>query len=384
MPEEKARVGQFFRGLREKYAVQEESPVSVPVIRKTIPSPTSGAVGPGSHASTLVRSMGQRLFEKVLQGEGHEGSLGRSGVPEEMSLLTGASQEMTGVRERSTVRNADPEALQAMISAAYIKASALGSGASPWKGSSVLGASLHSGILAAPAGGSGLDAVSSEGSGFGTAVSPEDGLGRLAARFESGAAGVEAIGYDPAGGTSYGMYQIASRTGTMSLFLDFLEMHEPRWAARLRAAGPANTGSTGGAMPKVWRSLAKENPERFAALQQAFIRLTHYEPARQAVEKTTGVDVDRTSRALQEVLWSTAVQHGPGRAAEMFIRAVKEQSRVGGALNEAALIRSIYKNRSRSTQGLEGPLREALLRRFWEEQGMALAMLHEVGKDPVA
>lgn len=358
--------------------------MSVPVIRKTIPSPTSGAVAPGHHAPTLVRSMGQRLFEKVLQGEG-EGSLEGGQVPEEMALLTGASQDVNGVRERSAVRNADPAALQAMISAAYIKASALGSGASPWKGSSVLRASLRSGMLAAPAGASALDAVSSEGSGFGAAaVSPEDGLGRLAARFESGAAGVEAIGYDPAGGTSYGMYQIASRTGTMARFLDFLELHEPRWAARLRAAGPANTGSTGGAMPKVWRSLAKENPERFAQLQQAFIRATHYEPARQAVQDATGLDVKRASRAIQEVLWSTAVQHGPGRAAEMFIRAVKEQSRVGGALNEAVLIRSIYKNRSRSTQGLEGPLREALLSRFWEEQGMALAMLQEVGNNPVA
>jgi hypothetical protein len=49
------------------------------------------------------------------------------------------------------------------------------------------------------------------------------GLGKLSAKFESSKEGPSAIGYDTKGGTSYGTYQIASKTGTMSEFVAFLD-----------------------------------------------------------------------------------------------------------------------------------------------------------------
>ncbi len=264
-----------------------------------------------------------------------------------------------------------------MITAAYIKACALGSGAGAWKAPGILGASVG-----------GAPETFSERAA--SAMVPEEsherlpknagtgGLGRLSTRFESGALGIEAIGYDPGGGTSYGLYQIASRTGTMDRFLDFLAVHEPRWAQRLKAAGPADTGGTDGAMPRVWKTIARENPERFAQLQQVFIRETHYEPARRAVEEATGIDLGRASRAVQEVLWSASVQHGPARAADMFIQALKTQGNRGGSgMDEAALIHAVYRDRSRSGRFFAGSLREALMRRFQEEKAMALAMLKD-------
>jgi hypothetical protein len=90
------------------------------------------------------------------------------------------------------------------------------------------------------------------------AVSPEkaltrnpsaQGLGSLAAKFESGDKGAAAIGFDRTGGTSYGKYQISSKAGTMNRFLNFLAEREPAWAQRLRGSGPANTGSVQGRMP---------------------------------------------------------------------------------------------------------------------------------------
>ncbi len=47
-------------------------------------------------------------------------------------------------------------------------------------------------------------------------------IGDLSSTFESGAQGVNAIGYDRNGGTSYGTYQIASKPGTMKGFIEFL------------------------------------------------------------------------------------------------------------------------------------------------------------------
>ncbi|MEJ5347360.1 MAG: hypothetical protein WHS46_01550 [Desulfosoma sp.] len=358
--------------------------MGVSFIRKTMPGPTSGSTVSAEQAATLARSMGQRLFENVLR-EAEQGEQG-TGQPasEEMSLMQAPTQGRGLERVRTEFQNADPSSLQAMITAAYIKASALGSGSPTWKD---LGSA---GIRFSRAGVSSLGTqdISTLQEGPATQKSPpssgHDDLGFLSARFESGKAGVEAIGYDPGGGTSYGIYQIASKPGTMARFLDFLEDHEPQWAKRLRAAGPADTGSTQGRMPQVWKAIAKENPQRFAALQQAFIRETHYEPARLAIVEATGIDVNRASRAVQEVLWSTAVQHGPGRAADMFIRALGRQGGREGSVNEAALIQSVYGDRGRMGRAFWGSLREALLGRFQEEKAIALAMLKDAGKDNVA
>lgn len=352
--------------------------MGVSFIRKAIPSPTTGTSASLSHAPTLVRAMGQRVFENVLRGEGQPIPDSVTPPAEESALMKSAPQPGSLSALKAALQGVDPGTRQAMITAAYIKAAAMGSGAGVWKTPAVLGTSLP-----------GPPEAFSDGAPSGVPIgSPaatiddagDEGLGRLAARFESGSLGVEAVGYDPGGGTSYGLYQIASRTGTMERFLDFLAVHEPRWAQRLKAAGPADTGGSDGAMPRVWKAIARENPERFAQLQQAFIRQTHYEPARRAVEDATGLDLGKASRAVQEVLWSASVQHGPGRAADMFIRALKSQGLRGTAVDEAALIHAVYRDRGRSSRIFSGSLREALLRRFQEEKIMALAMLTADGE----
>lgn len=164
-----------------------------------------------------------------------------------------------------------------------------------------------------------------------------DSLGFLAARFESAADGPAAIGYDPAGGTSYGTFQIASRPGTMGEFLGFLDQRAPEWANLLKTAGPTDTGGRGGAMPRVWREIAAESPERFEALQREFIRENHFEPARRRILERTGLDVANSGRALQEVVFSTAVQHGAAGAAGIVAEAVGRSG-----MEERALIREIY------------------------------------------
>jgi hypothetical protein len=77
-------------------------------------------------------------------------------------------------------------------------------------------------------------------------------LGFLSERFEASSAGSLAIGYDSTGGTSYGKYQIASKTGTMTAFLNFLKSNNYTVAySKLSKAGNPDTGSTTGSFPKV-------------------------------------------------------------------------------------------------------------------------------------
>ncbi len=207
-------------------------------------------------------------------------------------------------------------------------------------------------------------------------------LGGLSARFESGNGGVAAIGYDPVGGTSYGTYQIASRPGTMDRFLQFLDKAEPTWAARLRAAGPANTGSTSGGMPTVWKAIAAEHPQRFERLQRQFIEETHYEPARQAIFERTGFDVAKAPKAVAEALWSTAVQHGPAGAARLFSTALNEmrtskvwQNREGHPEGIQELLRRVYAARGADFESSPASVRNAVLSRLSQEHQLALALL---------
>ncbi len=204
---------------------------------------------------------------------------------------------------------------------------------------------------------------------------PGTELGYLAGLFESGEGGPGTIGYDPRGGTSYGTFQISSKAGTMKLFIDYLSQNAPDLARKLEAAGPANTGCRAGAMPRVWKELAANQPVRFEKLQSDFIAQNLYQPTVKEISDRTGLDVSKAPKALQEVLWSTAVQHGSKGAANIFIKAIgtlKGQSDQGGM---ARLIDTVYNMRAGRFTSSGPGIRAAAVNRFKMEGRMALAML---------
>jgi hypothetical protein len=200
-------------------------------------------------------------------------------------------------------------------------------------------------------------------------------LGRLSRRYESnGKPG--AIGRDTNGGWSYGLYQISSRQGTMRKFLDFLGRHPnyAPFAARLEKAGgdaAARSGSI--AFHDSWKTQANDGIFRDA--QHHFIKETHYDPYL-ANLLTRGIDVHNRSKTLNDVAWSIAVQHGPGRT-EIF---TKPWARLSPQeqLSDGQVINAVYHERSRvdvyfaSSNASE---RAAVLKRFEAERAAALAML---------
>ncbi len=172
----------------------------------------------------------------------------------------------------------------------------------------------------------------------------------------------------------------------MAGFLSYLKEKAPDLASRLAAAGPANTGGRSGRMPAVWRQIAQEQPERFENLQTDFIRVSHFEPAMDAITDNTGVAFEKMPTALQEVLFSTAVQHGPAGAARIVSRAV---SRVGaGKLAQNAgmesftragrdLIKQIYAIRAGQFGSSTQRLQAAVQHRLTSEMHEALDMFSQ-------
>ena len=216
--------------------------------------------------------------------------------------------------------------------------------------------------------------------------SATQGLGNLAAKFESGAEGIAAIGYDRKGGTSYGKYQIASRVGTMDSFISYLQKNAPDIAQRLLAAGPANTGGRNGKMPAEWRKIAEEDPQRFEKLQSDFIMTSHFKPAMRSIADATGISFEQMPVALQEVLFSTAVQHGPAGATRIFSQAVDrvgaQKLQGGGGKKsttakkaEEQLITHIYNLRASQFVSSTSGVQSAVRNRLKQEMREAIQML---------
>ncbi|MBO4369516.1 MAG: hypothetical protein J5803_05400 [Desulfovibrio sp.] len=211
-----------------------------------------------------------------------------------------------------------------------------------------------------------------------------EGLGVLSAQFESGKDGIAAIGYDGTGGTSYGKYQIASKVGTMKDFLAFCDTEAPDIASRLRHSGPANTGSRRGAMPNTWKAIAEEQPERFEALQEAFAKKSHYEPALASIVQRTGLSEETLSPAMREVIWSTAIQHGPAGASKIFARADGMSGSPNDPNYERNMINNVYKIRAGQFGSSTEAVRAAVQNRFKKEKLLALNMLGSTRSDTIA
>ena len=209
-------------------------------------------------------------------------------------------------------------------------------------------------------------------------------LGQLSAQFESGSDGIAAVGYDRNGGTSYGKYQVSSRAGSLKDFLDFLDTEAPDLSRRLRSSGPGNTGSRKGAMPDAWRAIASEQPERFEDLQEAFVRQSHYKPALDAIAQRTGINPDKVSTAMREVIWSTSVQHGPAGAARIFERAHAMSGSPSDPAYERNLINNVYNIRVGQFGSSDSNIQAAVANRFKKEKALALNMLSGGKKSALA
>ena len=129
-------------------------------------------------------------------------------------------------------------------------------------------------------------------------------LGALSAKYETGGRGPGTVstGAGDYGGVSYGSYQMASKMGTATKFVT-----QPGfpWLKDFQnlTAGTAQ-------FTAVWKKIAAEQTDAFQEAQHSYIKKTHYDLLCAKIQSDDNLDVNSRSRALQDVVWSTAVQHG--------------------------------------------------------------------------
>ena len=139
---------------------------------------------------------------------------------------------------------------------------------------------------------------------LGKAIAAE--LGSLSAKYETGGRGpgVVSSGAGDPGGVSYGSYQMASKMGVPQRFVS-----QPGfpWAQDFRGLTAGSAEFTA-----VWKRIAAAQPEAFQEAQHEYIKKTHYDLLVSKILYDDKLDVNTRCSALQNAVWSTAVQHGPG------------------------------------------------------------------------
>ena len=203
-----------------------------------------------------------------------------------------------------------------------------------------------------------------------------EALGTLSAKYETGGRGpgVVSSGAGDPGGVSFGSYQMATKMGVPQ---KFVKQPGFPWLADFQnlTAGTAD-------FTACWKRIAANETDAFQKCQHEYIKKTHYDLLAAKILSDDGLDVNTRSRALQDVVWSTAVQHGGATSMVHKALANVTCAKTDPAFDEQ-LIRAIYAERGRKKP--DGNLvyfsksspnvQKGVANRFKNELTDALAML---------
>lgn len=219
------------------------------------------------------------------------------------------------------------------------------------------------------------------------AVEPtSSSFGSLSAKYES-AGKSSTIAYDSTGGWSYGKYQFVGGGKTadgssMQSFLATLEKTDPEAFAKLSSAGGFGGARSGSqAFKSAWKEMSSRPGFQEAEAQNA--RTTLFTPAANAVKARTGLDVSQRSPAVQEVLFSTAIQHGPSGSGSLWKNALAGLD--PSTLSDEELIGRLYDERSKVGRYFKSStpkIQEAVADRFLAERQDALKLLGASPEQP--
>ena len=201
--------------------------------------------------------------------------------------------------------------------------------------------------------------------------SVHDAVGVLSEKYETGGRGVGTIssGRGDPGGISYGSWQLSSNAGTLDAYLKSSEAGKyGKQFAGLKINSPE--------FQKRWKQVAATDPSGFAKSQHDFLLRQNVNPV---MSYAASKGINTSSKTIQNVLWSQAIQHGLKGNKEIIDLAVKKASPV----DIPNLVEALYDARATyvaKLPGLQAGTKESLIRRYKAEGSDALAMWSQESK----
>lgn len=151
--------------------------------------------------------------------------------------------------------------------------------------------------------------------------------------------------------------------------MNYLKSAEPNMYQLLARSGAVGTSG----FDKSWKALATNHASAFGSIQHEFIKKSHYSPAASKMSSLTGIDPNKRSSALQNVVWSVGVQHGSGGASGIF-----KNAGISNKMSDADIIKRIYNERMKVDiyfRSSPSSTKASVKKRFANELKDALAML---------
>lgn len=187
-------------------------------------------------------------------------------------------------------------------------------------------------------------------------------LGILSKKYEApGGVGTVSTGVGDPGGVSYGSWQLSTNAGTLGAYLK----DTPDYAKFFGNARPGTPEFT-----QRWKEIAKADPKGFEKSQHDFLYKKNFKGV---LDYATSKGIDTSSKTIQNVLWSQAIQHGLKGNKTIINNALKDVD----PKNNEEVIKAIYQSRSSYVNGLkmDGRTKASCIRRYKNEGSDALAML---------
>lgn len=198
------------------------------------------------------------------------------------------------------------------------------------------------------------------------------GLGALSSKYESnGNPGTIANNRGDHGGKSYGAWQFSSKMGSLDSFINWLAPNHPDFYTKLSSSKQEDGGKAGLNFDKAWTSIAKADKDRFLQAQQDYVKHSFYDKAASSLKTRYGFDINNRSKALQECLFSTSVQHGVAGSLSVF-------SKLNLQEDDRSIINSLYNERQKVDKYFKSSsaqIKKSVYNRFSRERVDALNML---------
>lgn len=208
-----------------------------------------------------------------------------------------------------------------------------------------------------------------------------DYVGKHVKQFESGSAGSLKIssGKGDFGGVSFGTYQFPSYRSEKTTEGNLPVFWNRYYASQYPGVIPGDNPS----FKNAWTSAVNKDPSGFYKNEHEFMVNKYYSVAANALANNGVGNPSDYDRSAQEATWSTAVQYGPQKAANLFLKAGVKNS-----MNPKDYITKLY-DYKKNTVGSYFPssskaVQNGVASRFEKEKNILLGLTGQKTIDPGA